>query len=475
MTVRRALASIADPTAGAPTEQIEEARAYRRAGNLRAALSLLGALHARFPNDVRVWHEQAHFCLSLRQYERAKGILEAVAEGTRWLEPQPLFQLGGLAERRGDYGEAIIWFQKALRAHAHKGDNTSILLCYGGIQNCLMRLGEREEAKVWTRRIMLMAKQATVPEHPLGGELDLPSQFHAALTALAEMDWPVGWQLLEARNKLPQHTAERRLFSYNDKAIPEKVWDGRTKERVLVLAEQGIGDTLLFSRYLPLVAARTERSVVVVVPERLQSLLQDYGTPIVVTPKTMAGLAVDSHCWIMSLPHLLGWKAPAGLHWQHPQLRWRRPLIDHVRAGTKPRIGICWHGEPDYANDKDRSAPSRETVWGPLRDLPAELVSLQFGEDGFDLGIRETAVLMGTLDCVVSVDTFTGHLAGTLGVPTVLLAETVNNYRHPRGWGLEETPWYPSMRVIRREDSRAWGEAMERAVRAVREVVGLVP
>jgi hypothetical protein len=128
------------------------------------------------------------------------------------------------------------------------------------------------------------------------------------------------------------------------------------------------------------------------------------------------------------------------------------------QKGPRPRVGVCWKGQHEHLNDRDRSSPIdfREAFASEHYDL----ISLQYGKGFHPKDYLETAELMQTLDYVVTVDTSCAHLAGLLGVPCFNFIPTSPEWRWPiKG---EKTPWYPSMTLVRRQRWNDWEPAIER-------------
>jgi hypothetical protein len=153
---------------------------------------------------------------------------------------------------------------------------------------------------------------------------------------------------------------------------------------------------------------------------------------------------------IESLPLVLGMPEPIAPHCPAP---WERP------KNAMPRIGVCWQGASQHLNDRDRSCP-----FDPRPRLASkqwDLVSLQVGHGFQPKDYGATAAVLRGLAAVVSVDTSAVHVAGTLGVPTVLIPPAAPEWR----WGVtgETTAWYPSVRVVRRRDVFDWGHAWAQA------------
>ena len=239
---------------------------------------------------------------------------------------------------------------------------------------------------------------------------------------------------------------------------PGPRWDGRDPPdgRLLVLAEQGLGDTIQFVRFLPGLAARM--AVTLVCPPSLHRLLA--GLPV--TLRAPGGeLPDDPWVNLMSVPALLG-----------TTLATLPGTSDYLPCATKsarrrPRVGVVWRGNPEHSNDRRRSLPTE--ALRPLTTLDGiELVSLQVGRLAHQaasvlgivtLGARnrdwaDTAELIATCDLVVSADTSSAHLAGAMGVPVWVLLPFMPDWRW--GVGCADTPWYASARLFRQQTPGDW-------------------
>jgi hypothetical protein len=148
----------------------------------------------------------------------------------------------------------------------------------------------------------------------------------------------------------------------------------------------------------------------------------------------------------------------------------------NARLGQKPRIGLAWSGRAEHNNDHNRSM-RLSTLLSPLAGFDATYVSLQrevraddvpvlqgrsdilhFGEELKDYA--DTAALIANLDLVISVDTSVAHLAGALAKPVWILLPFIPDWR----WLLDrdDSPWYPTARLFRQDDSRQWDGAFGR-------------
>ena len=253
-----------------------------------------------------------------------------------------------------------------------------------------------------------------------------------------------------------------------DRGLPQPQWNGEplNGRTLLVYAEQGLGDTLQFCRYVPML----QGNVLFEAPPRLRRLLSSVpGMP----PMTVPGDAlppIDLICPLMSLPARTGAAIPTVVPYltAEPErvARWRDRIGP---AGFK--IGIAWQGNPGRTEDLGRSIKLRE--FAPLAALPGvRLIGLQKNDgieqlaDGppvetlgadFDAGpdgFLDTAAAMMSLDLVITSDTSIAHLAGALGRPVWVALRKVPDWR----WqlGREDSPWYPTMRLFRQTERDDW-------------------
>jgi Tfp pilus assembly protein PilF len=260
-------------------------------------------------------------------------------------------------------------------------------------------------------------------------------------------------------------------------ALPGQEWRGGPLggSRLVVGAEQGLGDTIQFARYLPVLASMGA-VVTLLCPPQLMRLFAGIGVGLVAkgAPPPEYDLWVDQ----MSLPLLLGTgpdtiPSPAGYLRPDPALRagWEG------RLPPGPRIGIVWAGNPLHSNDARRSMPP-EALLPLIRSVGAACVSLQVGPTSSQASVlgltdnaphlrdfAETAALVSCLDHVVAVDTSTAHLAGALGVPVSILLPYVPDWRwmHTRS----DSPWYASARLWRQERPGDWAVPVRRLSRAL--------
>ena len=307
------------------------------------------------------------------------------------------------------------------------------------------------------------------------------AHYNEAFAHLLDGRLEEGWPKYEWRFRGGDKTLRRR-------DVPQPQWNGEdlAGRTILLHAEQGLGDTIQFCRYAPLVAARGAR-VMLEAPKSVLRLLSGLKGVDQLVAAGETPPHFDLHCPLMSLPGVLGTRletVPADV----PYLEAESEVAQRWRARLGPegfRIGVTWQGNPAASAEQGRSVPLAD--FEPLARIPGvRLISLQkvhgldqldnlppgmtvetLGAD-FDAGpdaFVDTAGVMTGLDLIVSVDTAVGHLAGALARPTWLALQKVPHWV----WGLEgeTTPWYPRTRLFRQARRGDWKEVFGRMAEAL--------
>jgi tetratricopeptide (TPR) repeat protein len=304
------------------------------------------------------------------------------------------------------------------------------------------------------------------------------AHFNHALCHLTLGHYRNGWHEYEWRWQTEQ------LRSSQLHCIPP-LWSGNDSlqgQRILLHAEQGLGDSLQFCRYLPMVA-QLGATPIVQVQAPLASLMRTISG---VSQVVVAGEALpefDFHCPFMSLPLAFGTTletVPGGRRYLSPSRD--KSLLWQERLGTKrlPRVGLVWAGAPHTSRAVQRPVDVRRSIhlakFAALSTPEVEFFSLQKGEPaasqlreleragwngprladftGELSDFEDTAALVDQLDLVISVDTSVVHLAGALGKPVWLLNRFDTCWR----WMTErdDSPWYPTMKIFRQPAEGDW-------------------
>ena len=451
-------------------------------GQPEAALGCFDQAIAGKPSQAIFHVNRASALLALRRFDAA---LEACREAVRLKRNcAEAFQvMGHVLSDLGRPEEAVAAYRDALR---HKPDLPDL---YNNIGLALRQAGRLDEALVALRQATARAPRDAQALSNLAGvmkELARPKDaetgyrqalrlapddallhFNLAVVLLLAGNFAAGWEEYEWRFR----AGAARIAPTS---LPR--WDGKDLRgrTLLIRAEQGMGDTIQFCRYVPMLAA--QGPVAMEVQPGLEHLMRNVAPRIVRVGGALP--ACDVWCPLLSLPRRLGMPGPAPPYLVPDIDRvaaWRERLGTHGR-----RIGIAWQGNPIAAAERGRSIPLREYL--PLAQVPGvRLISLQkqhgleqlasapeglrietLGDD-FDAGpdaFIDTAAVMQCLDMVITSDTSVAHLAGALGRPVWVAVQHVPDWR----WLLEgeDCLWYPTMRLFRQTRRSDWAGVFAR-------------
>lgn len=306
-------------------------------------------------------------------------------------------------------------------------------------------------------------------------------QWNKGLIKLLFGDFEEGWRLYESRWRSYAQAAYRNF--------PQPLWLGREPlqgRTILLHAEQGLGDTIQFCRYLPAVQA-LGAEVVLEAPATLLPLLASLPGRYRLIAAGDPLPDFDLQCPLMSLPLACAsglYSVPAQVPYlaadQGRQGEWRQRLGPRL----KTRVGLAWSGSARHLDDRQRSMALRSL--GPLLGLDVEFHCLQQeigAEDQAALvnfpqvrchqaGLRDfsdTAALVTAMDLVISVDTAVAHLAGALAKPVWILLPHAPDFR----WmlGRSDSPWYPTARLFRQTSRGEWSPVVAEVCAALRRGV----
>lgn len=308
-----------------------------------------------------------------------------------------------------------------------------------------------------------------------------------ALTKLTLGEFREGWPLYESRLRLPHLLPLQRRFG-----APR--WSGTESVEhkiVLVHAEQGLGDTVQFCRYVKMLEARGARVVFEVQPV-LKTLLGSLKFQGSLHSHGEALPAFDLVCPLLSLPLAFRTemdRIPGGAPYLSVNEAAARAWKERLSRMPGLKVGLNWQG--NAATEKQpwlrgRSFALREAAG--LAHLPeVSLISLQKGEgseqresvafksriaqftDPGDRGPEEfadTAALVTALDLVITSDTAIAHVAGALGVPVWVILQFESDWRWMNA--REDSPWYPTMRLFRQRSAGDWTEVFKRVADELR-------
>ena len=404
---------------------------------------------------------------ALKSFDRALALNPASAAD--WLNR------GSLLQGLGRHDEALKSFDKAItcgadvaEAHVNRG-------------NALKDLGHFELAggaaasprfeEAMAAYETALQRDPKLPEAHLGrGWLNL-----------LRGDWAAGFADYEFRTEAGAPTFV---------ALPQPRWDGAPlkDERLVLVTEQGLGDTIQFCRFAPLLAARGF-DVTILTRREMAPLLSTLQNVTIETDDDKVAKEPNVR-WapLLSVPAVLG-VTPDTVPADVPYLAAEPARVEAWRArlGAGFKIGINWtsgHSDKPHFKRRDISLAS----FAPLAALPSvQLISLQKGAAADQIAqvpfgnkimtldadmsadadfFLDTAAIMTSLDLVVTCDTSVTHLAGALGRPVFVALPVVGDWR----WmlGREDSPWYPTLRIFRQAASGGWDDVFARIAETVR-------
>jgi hypothetical protein len=280
-------------------------------------------------------------------------------------------------------------------------------------------------------------------------------------------DYARGWALYEARLELP-----RAL--YITPPCPRYNCEPLSGKKIMLVAEQGFGDTLMFCRYGKLLAEQGAE-LIWLVPKALEWLLKgNLSGTIFVRENTIDALPkADYYLPLLSLPLMTGKLLPEDA----PTAPYLKVAVESelpkLKEG-KRKIGLVWAGSRTHERDHERSLLLDQ--FAPLFTIKDLQFFALFKGDGLEeitddtpvmsladslKDFADTAAILGQLDYLVTVDTAAAHLAGALGVKTLLLLPHCPDWR----WGIsgDTTPWYKNMTLLRQPRYGDWDSVMQKA------------
>jgi hypothetical protein len=268
----------------------------------------------------------------------------------------------------------------------------------------------------------------------------------------------------------------------NSRPCQVPFWNGSSfaGKTLFVHDEQGLGDTIQFIRYLPMVKS-LGGEVIFETQKPLIGLLKGFPEIDRLVLSSADGLLpqdIDFYAPLLSLPAIFNTTVdtiPNSVPYLHADAD-KKSFWQERLNGPEFKVGIVWAGGPKLLNDRNRSC--RLENFEPLAkirgvrvvgiqkgkaekqidELPADNEIVNYGPELEDF--TDTMGLIENLDLVISVDTAVAHLAGAMGKPVWIILSFSPNWR----WFLKrtDTPWYPSMRVYRQKAKKDWTSVFDR-------------
>ncbi len=441
----------------------ELGKALERAGDYRRAAPLLEQSLLQRPDDVSLLLSMAIVREKQLRFEDCGALIDKAYR----LEPsfQAKGRLAASLVNRCRYEEALGLIDEMLAESPG---------CAEGV--LLMQVESYTQLGRFDKALPLVERQLAV--QPNNGGL----RFVRATTRLLNEDFGGGWDDYAFR-------ALGTAINLRVLAFPQWRGEPLKGKRILVLAEQGLGDQVMLASCLPDLLAREPAKVVVEAVDRVApTLARSFPDCEVVSTRQDSSLD-----WVRAYPDM-DYFVPMG---ELPQ-QFRRSVAQfpshrgYLRAspdrvahwldvlgalGPEPKVGLSWRGGTEQTRTVVRSMQAQDLA--ALTDgMPAQWVCLQYGKVDEDVArareaglhmhywkaaiddLDEFAALICALDQVVTVCNTTVHYAGALGQPVWVMAPKVPEWRY--GLSSERMPWYPSSRIYRQERAGDWATLLGR-------------
>jgi Flp pilus assembly protein TadD len=454
-------------------QAMQEARRHHGAGRLREAEALYRQILTADPNHAEAMQLLGLLALQCGQPMPAIDLMEKsiALRGDLFYFHN---NLGEAYKRVGRSADAARAFERSLELRPGDAETMHARAV------ALERAGRMDEAIAGLREAIARAPEFHKAFMSLGAMLEHQASYDQAMELFEKAvalrpdyakaraaraglwlrwgDYEKGWDEYEWRWKVEKFPGRQPT-----KGVP--LWDGSALggRRILLYAEQGLGDTIQFIRYAPMVAERAGR-VIVECPESLARLVSNVeGVSQVVTED--ARPAHDVQLPLMSLPRVMGTRIetiPANVPYVTVQSE------VNLRQGFK--VGLCWAGGQSQPH---RSIPIElvemlveGSIGAHFFSLQKDAVALPAGVEDAMSDVRDfadTARVIAGLDLIISIDTAVAHLGGAMGKTTWTLLARHADWR----WLLdrEDSPWYPTMRLSRQERLGDWEGVIERVRR----------
>jgi len=435
-----------------------------QAGKIDDALDGYTRYLTRYPDDAGIWTNLGALYRRMGQHEMGRIAQSRAFE----LAPNDVTVMNNYANILSDLGE---YEQSiALRSRVLEKDPAHVMH-HSMIGRCYRGMGRYDEAIDY-----LTPKVEQFPDY---SEIRLQlafAQLGAGQYGAAFRSYDARWNSDDLRAPNPPFPKWQEGMSVSGKTL-------------LVIAEQGFGDMVLMSRFIPLIAAQGA-SIRLLAKKPLIRLLDGIeGVEWIGTDASKSD-PVDFWVSLMDLPKLVFGAEEAGAPPVPTVLNIPADAADRAKVATSQhrnmfKVGVVWSGSVTYKGNSFRSFTHREFL--PLAALPnVQLFSLYKGpfleayqKDGSaaliidtastDRDFADCAATMREMDLIITSDTATAHIAGSLGVPTwvVLHWDAFWVYRHHG----DTSAWYPSMRLFRQAEPQNWASAFDAVTAALAQKV----
>lgn len=446
-------------------QAMEQAQLFFRNGRAADSIAMYQRIITALPQFAAAYGSLALVYWDLQRYQEAAEQAQAALR----VDPQcPTAHcaLGLIDYNNHNLDAALPKLERAIQGRP------DLIAAYNYAGMCCERLGDEDKALAYYETAVRMQ-----PDHQ-------HAHFNRALVWLTRGWYDRGWHEYEWRWLTGQVARP---------AIPRPRWAGGDLQgrKILVHTEQGIGDTLQFVRFLPMLKDRGAFVVFACLKQMKPMLMRTAGIDEWLPIDEPTAVNFDLYTPIGSIPGILrqdetNWPRKVPYVFPEPSRveKWQ-PRIAEI-GGFK--VGLCWQGSKTFIGDNFRSIALHN--YAPLAKVAGvKLISLQkgYGEEqmaenrelvpittltGLDDeggAMMDTAAVMQHLDLVITSDTAVAHLAGSMGIPVWVALSMASDWRWQRH--RTDSPWYPSMRLFRQQQLGDWSHVFAAMAEALRKVV----
>ena len=441
------------------------------------------------PDNPKAWLERARFHHALHEYPAALTALGRALELAP-KDPQVHHQIGDLYVRLKAYHLAEQHYRFVMDLAPERRDDAESCIAVArfnqgdieGAEAILKAVLARDPRSFPARRGLTFVYDNTMRHQEV---LDIYDEFLRSNKGNVGLHYNRCFSLLRL-GRLKEGWAEwENRFKIGLRGIEsdQPRWEGQflDGQRLLVMWEQGYGDTIQCARFLPLLRAFGGRTILVC-QRGLKRLIERSCLVDEVEEVRLGDPNLPEHDYavsLMSLPHILGIdleNLPAKVPYLEPDPELIRLWGERMRVDRPGlRVGLVWSGSPTHGNDPNRSCPTEKLKllagipgirWfsllrgpdvGQLNELQADLDIEEYGSQFSDFD--DTAGALMNMDLLISVDTSVAHLGGALAKPVWLLLPVCADWR----WMAQrqDSPWYPTVRLFRQPKYQDWDSVFQ--------------
>ena len=405
------------------------------------------------PNNVEVLNNLGLIYAGLKKYDEAeKHYNLALKNNPEYTNT--LINLGGIKLNNDNYDEAMEIYKKALSIFLKKDQKKHNSMVYTNIGMVHYKLKDMDEA--------LKNFNMAIENDPN----NVIVRYNKAEALLITEQYEEGWKEYEWR-------VERKEFGKRKSKLSFNLKDDLKGKRILIYAEQGLGDAIQFVRYLPMLKEKG-CYIIFECDKEMHNLLHGFEGIDEIIERNITktpDIYFDYEIPLLSLPlffYTNSKSIPAQIPYLHSDPNLKELWSREINNANKIKAGIVWAGNPIHTNDRHRSVRLQQmasvfsiegidfySIQKGIPEIQVKDYQLLIKELGSGIkSFADTAAIIDNLDLIITVDTAVAHLSGALGKETWVLLPYVPDWR----WLLEgeRTQWYPTIKLYRQPALKDW-------------------